>query len=364
MRKDLKTLSVIILSAVLFTSGCAFDSGAPEATEYVSDKSTNNDNASDEVSDAASTADSNIIVVEDLFEPLLDEIEAALSSNQDASAAASSEEKKEPAEEKEEDKIEMVFIGDSQMANGRHDGTDLASLVSARVPGSVSYNLGIGGSTAAVENNTSILDLDAWTSNCFVGVAYALAGKVDKDRVFSTNPEVVDVMNKIDPAKVDYYFIEYGANDFFNKIALDNVNENSEVPYLHTFFGALNTGIDELRRISPNAQIILMTPFYGVYKDSNGNFIGDTYVVSNGIDTLANYARKTVNVCETEEIYDFDCMFFTKCDLYLDTYEEYLMDGLHLSLREDRFLQDFWPTFPTGLRAMSLMPTWIRITLR
>ncbi len=337
MKKNIKALGAIILSAVLFTSGCALEEGAPKATEYVNDKD-ENDAASDEVSDAASTSDSNIIVVEDLFEPILEEIEAALASSEDASASASasassSEEPAEIKEEKEEDKIEMVFIGDSQMANGRNDGTDLASLVSARVPGSVAYNIGIGGSTAAVENTTSNLDLESWTSNCFVGVAYALAGKVNKDTVFSTNPEVVEIMNKIDPAKVDYYFIEYGANDFFNKIALDNVNENSEIPYLHTFYGALNTGIDELRRISPNAKVILMSPFYGIYKDSNGNFIGDTYVVSNGIDTLANYARKSVNVCEVEDIYDFDCMFFTKCDLYLDTYEEYLMDGLHLSLK-------------------------------
>ena len=139
-------------------------------------------------------------------------------------------------------------------------------------------------------------------------------------------------MNKIDPAKVDYYFIEYGANDFFKKTPLDTYS-SPETPYVKTFYGALNTGIDELRSVSPNAQVILMTPFYGIYKDTDGNFIGDSYVVSNGIDTLANYARKVGNVVEVEECLDFDCMFMSKCDLYLDTYEEYLMDGTHLTLK-------------------------------
>ena len=328
MRKKFKIFTAAFLASVISLTGCSLpkDNTQP-ATEYVTEDSSAE--ASDDSAAAASSGGDNIIIVDDLFEPLLEEIESALEgASEEASAAASSS--AEP-EVKEVDRLEMVFIGDSQMANGRSDGTDLASLVSARVPNSVAYNLGIGGTTASLEESTSELSPEKWTSNCFLGIAYALTGKADRNQVLSNNPEVLATMEKIDPAKVDYYFIEYGANDFFNKVPLDNTD--SDVPYVKTFYGALNTGIDEIRTVSPNAKIVLMTPFYGIYKDGNGNYIGDTYVVSNGIDTLANYARKIGNVVEAENVFDFDCMFISKCDLYLDTYEEYLMDGTHLSLK-------------------------------
>jgi lysophospholipase L1-like esterase len=299
------------------------------AQDPQSGRDINQNQGSDASSAASSFDESQIIVVEDLFEPILEEAAALASSVMeeaagDASSAASTE-------EKVEDKIEMVFIGDSQMANGRSDGTDLATLVSKRVPNSVSYNLGIGGTTASLEITTSDLAPATWTSSCFMGIAYSLSGKANREKVLSDHPEVLDVMNKIDPKKVDYYFIEYGANDFFTKAPLDI--SKTDVEYQYSYYGGLCTGIEELKAISPNAQIVLMSPFYGVYKDGDGNFIGDTYVVSNGIDTLANYARKTTNVIEDEQIMDFDCMFMSKCDLYLDTVDEYLMDGIHLSLK-------------------------------
>lgn len=328
MKKRIKMITAAFLATAITLTGCSLPMDeSQKATEYVSDEASTGESAD---SAAAASTDENIIVVDDLIEPLIEELEAAVSaSSLDTSSAAGSSEPQK--EEEVPDKIEMVFIGDSQMANGRSDGTDLASLVSARVPGSVAYNLGIGGTTAALEATTSDLDPDKFTSNCFMGIVYALEGRADRSKILSNNPEVLSVMEQVDPAKVDYYFIEYGANDFFNKVPLDTNNNDTE--YIKTFFGALNTGIDEIRKISPNAKIILMTPFYGIYKDSNGTFIGDSYVVSNGIDTLANYARKTGNVVSAENVFDFDCMFISKCDLYLDTYEEYLMDGTHLSLK-------------------------------
>lgn len=328
MRKRIRIFTIAFMASLISLTGCSLpeDDSRP-ATEYVGEGSS--EGASDASSEASTSGDDNIVVVDNFFEPILEELDgAAASSTEDASSEASSE----APEEKEEDKLELVFIGDSQMANGRSDGTDLATLVGARVPGSVTYNLGIGGTTAALEETTSELTPEKWVSNSFCGIVYALEGRADRTQVLSGNPEVLETMNKIDPAKVDYYFIEYGANDFFKKHPLDP-NADPDIPYVKTFFGALNTGIDELRKISPDAKIVLMTPFYGIYKDSNGTFIGDSYVVSNGIDTLANYARKVGNVVESENVFDFDCMFMSKCDLYLDTYEEYLMDGTHLSLK-------------------------------
>lgn len=331
MKKKFNTIIAFCLASSLL-SGCALrDFTSKEATEYI------NDELAELASTEASSSDvaDEIIILRDLFEPLLEESSASaststISKNDDSASEASSEEK-ESESEKDEDRINMVFFGDSQMANGRSDGTDIPSLVAERVPGAVAYNFGIGGTTAALERTTAnYRDYDNWTSNCFIGMVYAFEEKVNRANVLSRYPEIQESMSKIDPEDVDYYFIEYGANDFFNKSPLDKTQ--TDLDEIYTFYGALCLGIDELKRISPDAKIVLMTPFYGIYKDADGAIIGDAYIVSNGIDTLANYARKTGNVWETEEVFDFDGMFQSHADLYMDQADQYLIDGIHLSL--------------------------------
>ena len=162
-------------------------------------------------------------------------------------------------------------------------------------------------------------------------MVYALAGEADRGKVLTGMQDIMNTMNKIDVSKVDYYFIEYGANDFFANAPLDK--PMSDPDQIHTYYGALRMGIQKLQDMSPNAKIILVTPFYGIYKDSDGNYIGDTYTVSNGIGTLADYARKSGNVAEDTEVIPFDTMFISKCDLYLDKADQYLMDGIHLTLK-------------------------------
>ena len=153
-------------------------------------------------------------------------------------------------------------------------------------------------------------------STSFLGMTYALSGEADRNNVLSDYPEILETMNKVDPKEVDYYFLSYGTNDFFLGLPLDHTQYDGNS--MHCFYDAMCTGIDELKEISPDATIILLTPFYGVYYDSDNNLIGDTYIVSNYFDTLANYARKSKNVAEDEGIESFDAMFGTHCDLYID----------------------------------------------
>ena len=319
MKKKFIGLVAGLTSVVMLTCGCSsIGSDADAAFEYINDElATGLSGTSEEA-----TQGGTLIFAEDIYQPMLEE----------SSSVASTTKEEEPQEEPQadDDKVVMVFIGDSQIENGRDGGTDLASLVSERVPNSVAYNLGIGGTTAALEHSTSDASLDKWDSISFNGIAYSLAGKVDKDRVFANYPVVLDNLNKIDPEEVDYYFIEYGANDFFTKMPLDKTQFEGNP--LHSYYEALEVGVSTLKDISPNAKIVMMTPFYGIYKDSQGKFLGDSYVVSYGVDTLANYARKALNVAEDKKLIDFDAMNDNKkCDLYLDTAEEYLMDGTHLT---------------------------------
>ena len=344
MKKKFAALAALTLSFSLILSGCSLGKDdSKEATEYINDENADaSDSASQEIS-------SNIIVAEDLETPdFSDPTAGASTASTEASTEASAEEN--PVD----DNLVMVFFGDSQMANGRGDGTDIPTLVGQRVPNSKVYNLGIGGTTAAFNRNTSnYLDYENWTDCCFLGMAYALSGKVDRNKVLADNyPDVLNTMNQIDPSQVDYYFIEYGANDFMLKTPLDFFDSEGNVtdlPREYTFYGSLSYGISELKKISPNAKFVMIYPFYGIYKDSNGTYLGDSYIVSNGIGTLAAYADKMMNVAQDSGAYIFDGMYHTKCDLYLDTQEQYLMDTVHLSETGRRIMGRLIAHIPNGL---------------
>ena len=316
MKRKLMAAMAVISTITIMVSGCGLkNNDVQTANEYVGDEASNEDSAED---DAASV--SSIVVMEGLAEPTFEE--------SSASASTSTVDKQVAADE---DQTVMVFFGDSQMASGRGDGTDIPSLVSQRVPHSVVYNLGIGGTTAALEASSSSVDPATMNSDSFIGMAYAYSGQADRNAVLASHPEVLETMNKIDPAKVDYYVIEYGANDFFSGNPIDYTQYDGD-NRIHAYYDAMCAGVDILKKMSPDAKIIIMTPFYGIYKDTNDAFIGDTYVVSNGYGTLADYAKKAKNVSEDEGCIDFDGMFREHSDLYLDTAEQYLIDGVHLTL--------------------------------
>ena len=332
MKKDIKKLAAISMAFIIMLTGCSL--GANNSEEPVVNAST--EESTEEVSVASSENSSvaepeissdQIVVVEDLAEPDIEEVSAANADVTDSSA--------EEASKYDIDKeLVMVFIGDSQIANGRADGTDIASYVQKRVPNGKSYNLGIGGTTAAIELTTvNTQDYDNWTSTSFLGIAYSLEGRVNRNQVLASNPDVLERMNQVDPAKVDYYFIEYGANDFFNKIQLDKWSSGyADINELHTYYGALKAGIQVLKNISPNATIVLITPFYGLYYAPDGTYLGDTYVTSNGVGTLQDYAKKINNVAEEAGLYCLDTMTRSKCDLYMDTASQYRMDNVHLTV--------------------------------
>lgn len=330
MKKTNKILIAMIAAFSIVLGGCsAADQGAIESTEYLSDKTDQAQNVTD-----ASTAANSIVVVDNLREPELDdkgaeqasETASAESSTQDAASAEASTKDTTPKP------VNIVFFGDSQIANGRGDATDIPTLMSYRIPNSVVYNLALGGTTATVEASTSDVTPENLASTSFLGMTYCLSGESDRNETLASLPDILDTMNAIDPATVDYYVIEYGANDFFNAVALDASRYETVGVQAHALYNAMNMGINVLKRISPNATIILMTPFYGIYVSDDGTYIGDSYIVSNGVGTLADYARKVINIAEDNGLTYFDGMFMTKHDLYLDTAGDYLMDNLHLNL--------------------------------
>ncbi len=325
MKKNIKCVIALFSSVSILLSGCSLSKeDVKEATEYLNDDATDEASASDEAAEMIS----KVIVINDLFEPVL-ESEDLSESADEASTEASTEEKKEEAS----DPVDIVFFGDSQLANGRDEGTDIPHLIGERVPNSRIYNMAISGTTASIEASTTDVSPEKLTSTSFLGMAYCFAGKSDRNATLEGSyGRVLDTMNSIYPENVDYYVLSYGTNDFFNNVPLDVSTYNSIGEQSHALYNSMLMGIDVLKDISPDAHFIIMTPFYGIYVGDDGAYIGDSYIVSNGIGTLADYADKVNNVGEEKKIAVFDGMFKSRFDLYLDTASAYLSDNLHLSL--------------------------------
>ena len=327
MKKNIKMVLALFSSLSIALTGCSLSGGdTPKATEYLTDEESEE---TEKVEDEASSKEDSIVVVNNLCEPVLDELEH---EDEIASEKTEEETQEEDSEESEFEHIDIVFFGDSQIANGRSDGSDIPSLLTTRVPNCSVYNLAIGGTTASVEKSTNDVNPENMHSTSFLGMTYCLAGKSDRNATLGDNNRtVLETMNKVNPDDVDYYVIEYGANDFFNEVPLDTQSYD-QAEKAHAYYNAMRLGIDVLQSISPDARIFIMSPFYGVYVNDDGSYVGDSYIVSNGIGTLADYAKKARNVSEDIEETFIDCMFMSRCDLYLDTASEYLSDNLHLSL--------------------------------
>ncbi|MBR4668357.1 MAG: SGNH/GDSL hydrolase family protein [Butyrivibrio sp.] len=360
MKKRFMRFTAIAVAFSLMLTGCSLTGKKDNSDDHsgTSGKITDDSSLTAEADNAASEASSlDILVAEDLSEPDLEEIPSTESSAPEAEEVPNDI----PDEIREKFNIDenlvMVFFGDSQIANGTSDGTDIPSLVAQKVPYSKAYNLAIGGTTAALEIGSDVTeDYDKWTSNCFLGMVKALEGTADRNRVLEGHPELLNTMNQINPSEVDYYFIEYGANDFFNKVPLDIYSTSDESVYeTQTYYGALSRGIEKLQALSPDATIVLISPFYAVYFAGDGSYIGDSYITSNGLATLQDYAKKMTNIAEEKGLYILDTMFRSKFDLYLDTYSQYLMDNLHLSLTGRQIVARFVAHVPNTMEGYEPM---------
>ncbi len=231
----------------------------------------------------------------------------------------------EPEKQEEEDNtVDIVFMGDSQFDNARGTGSEIPAYTCALVDNAKFYNLAIGGTAASIERNRTD-SIEGWSDIGFVGMCYALAGKLSDTSFLSSYPAYED-LNSIDPAKVDFYIIEYGANDYLNGAALSTDGNAYDI---HSYRGALGVGINTLRSISPKAKIILCGPSYCMWYNGNGFVMGDSYTISKGAGTLAEYADVCKNHAEDEDLLYIDTMYSTYFDLKITTVEDYLMDGLH-----------------------------------
>lgn len=235
-----------------------------------------------------------------------------------------------PAESEKQYDMQIVFLGDSIIDSDREYG-GVASLISSACNAKV-YNMAMGGTTAAMlpgEDN----DFPTWDSRSLMGVVNAILGNVDPS-VFD-GYRAGEILRECDFSKTDYFVIEYGVNDFLTgRIYQSKYLEGGgelEIDALHTYTGALDAAVVQLRSAFPDAGIMIVSPHYCQFFNGE-TFVGDAYSLNYGYGTLAEFAGAAGYVAEQhkkERVLFYNAMDQSGIDAY--TADKYLMDGVHLT---------------------------------
>ena len=217
-------------------------------------------------------------------------------------------------------RLQIVVFGDSQFDNVR-DNTSIGYLLHWYLQADV-YNCAMGGTSAStVPDEERDMSDDNWSSRSFIGMAKCAVGEVNPD--FFSDYHAYDVFKSCDLSKTDVFIVEYGANDYFMKAALSDIDRQD------TYVGALYMGMKKLMKAYPNAQIVFCAPTYAQFFGPNHSYIGDSNMTSNGIGTLYDYCCAGMNIAQTLGVNTLDC--YDQLNMSGANADDYLMDGIHLS---------------------------------
>lgn len=211
-------------------------------------------------------------------------------------------------------KTQIVVFGDSIWNDGR--GKDGISELVMEQKDVYIYNCAIGGTTAAVYNEST--QWDSWTSNSFNGMVYIVNDTISEDQLIP-NEEANAVFKQIDFNQIDYVIIAYGLNDYFSDVPI----YPKDYYDLTSYVGALRHGIHKIREKYPHIKFVIASPTYCEWFKGERQF------------DLGAYTEAARSVSE-EMGTDFIDMYHA----FGKTPEEklqYLEDGIHLTA-EGRWL--------------------------
>lgn len=238
----------------------------------------------------------------------------------DTIAEEPSEEEKEDENARENRKLQIVFLGDSVLDNFR-DETGIAYQTAARLEANV-YNLGIAGTCASISTENSWYD-ETWDSTSGLGVAKAVAGKVNPDSFFDCTTKDIIKEHFDDFKNTDIFIIEYGINDFMFGRQLVNPDMLGDP---RTYFGALSQMVRTLKDEFPDAKFVMCQPSYVEFFRESGEYVGNTYTLNNGPGTEYNYGEKMELVAKEYGAYLFK---FDDNGITMENAAETLLDGIH-----------------------------------
>lgn len=201
-------------------------------------------------------------------------------------------------------KYDIVFLGDSIFGNVR-DATSIPALVESNI-GKSCFNAGLGGTSAATFGNRTKTDIIESSASLYY-LSDAFKNK-ENSCILAMQPikpdgdldyfdEAVKDICKLDISSAEVIFIEHGLNDYFYGIEIGDENSGSD-----TYYGALSESIDNLKKASPDARIILVTP---VSADSEVAKYADAMIAVSkvkGVEVIDMYREgivTSINVSES-----------------------------------------------------------------
>ena len=226
----------------------------------------------------------------------------------------------------ERQEAEIVVFGDSIFGEVRDETAVPAQLET--LLGRVVYNTAFGGTCAARIEQNRTLD---YTRGVF---SLAALVKVEADdfsvqqsvimRESNTEyfAEVIDGLEKLDFSGVDIFVIQQGINDYQAGVPIDD----PEDPYdEHTFLGALRVAVNSLRKVSPDARIVVVTPLFTWYTGSGVTCETADY----GGGVLEDYVNAEIMLARELEIEVIDVYHDFFPHTKWEDWEVYSRDGMH-----------------------------------
>lgn len=222
---------------------------------------------------------------------------------------------------------DIVVFGDSIVGNDHSEDSvceKLAVLTEKTV-----FNAGIGGTCMAANTGSdnqiwsyySMVELSkAYEKNEF---ALQLSGipkaYVDFFQVVDYVDETIKEISKINLKKAEIIVIEQGSNDYYAQTPINTADSFDT----YSFTGALRSSIRSIKKVVPDATIVVVSPGYS----KTGVAEGDCLSMDLGYGTMEEYVEAERKVCEEEGVFFVD--FLNESGINAENYLEYLYDGLH-----------------------------------
>lgn len=226
-----------------------------------------------------------------------------------------------------EQEAEIVVFGDS-IFGGVRDETAIPAQLETLLD-RVVYNTAFGGTCAARMEQNRTLD---YTGGVFSLVALVKAVEADDFGVQQSAvmresnteyfAEVIDGLEKLDFSGVDIFVIQQGINDYQAGVPIDD----PEDPYdEHTFLGALRVAVNSLRKVSPDARIVIVTPLFSWYTETGVTCETADY----GGGVLEDYVNAEIMLARELEIEVIDVYHDFFPHAKWEDWEIYSRDGIH-----------------------------------
>ncbi len=238
--------------------------------------------------------------------------------------------------EKKEKQYDIVFFGDSIVANTLTD-VNITAILEERLGMSV-FNGAFGGSGMSVQNDTlwssmanvewSMVRLaraicyDDWQSQQ-AAMAYADKYKEYNRITAGYFAPKMEELKQIDFSKVKILIIEHGTNDYNGGQMLDNPEDKFDE---ETYGGALRQTLTLLQSTYPNLRIVLISPIYCELGKTETEKCYNTAYGNGG--TLDEYVLLEKQIAEEFGVEWIDA--YHESGIWEENADYYLYDGLHL----------------------------------